>query len=54
MYVKENQIQLSVLLNTNITGIAFIDEAIVRHVYKVIQIFLIKLAKPKPLQEFDS
>ena len=51
---RTNKIKITSLLDTGATGIAFINLAIVRHVYDVLQISFIQLAKPKPIRGFDG
>ena len=41
-------------LDTEATGITFIDVAMMRHVCKMLQISFIPLAKPKPVRGFDG
>ena len=49
-----NEINTTSLLDTGATGIAFINLVMACHVCDVLQISFIKLAKPKPIREFDS
>ena len=51
---RMNEIKTTSLLDTEATGIAFIDLAMACHVCEVLQIFFIQLAKLKPIREFDS
>ena len=51
---NRGQIQTRSLLDTGATGIAFIDEEMARNVCHVLEIFIIPLAKPKPLKGFDG
>ena len=51
---RMNKIKTTSLLDTEATGIAFIDMAMARHVCDVLQISFIQLAKLKPIREFDG
>ena len=51
---RMNEIKTTSLLDTGATGIIFIDLAIAHHVYDVLQISFIQLAKPKLIKRFDS
>ena len=51
---RMNKIKTTSLLDTETTGIAFIDLAMARHVCDVLQIFFIQLAKLKPIRKFDG
>ena len=51
---RKHQIHLTSLFDTGVTGIAFVDIAMTRHVCKVLQISFIPLAKPKPVRGFDG
>ena len=56
LYILGNrkQIQLTSLLDTGATGIAFVDKAMARTICEALEISLIRLSKPKPLKGFDS
>ena len=49
-----NEIKITFLLDTGATNIVFIDLAMARHMYDVLQISFIQLAKLKPIRGFDS
>ena len=49
-----SEISTHFLLDTGATRVAFIDEAIARHVCNVLKISILPLAKPKPLKGFDG
>lgn len=51
---NKNKIETVILLDTDVTGVAFIDKAMARYVCDVLQIFFIQLAKPKPIKKFDD
>ena len=51
---RMNEIKITSLLDTGATGIAFIDLTMARHVYDVLKISFIQLAKLKPIKRFDS
>ena len=51
---SKKTIQLIFLLDTSASGIVFIDKAIVWTICEVLEISLIKLAKPKLLKRFDN
>lgn len=51
---SKKQIQLIFLLDTNTISIAFINESMARTVCKILKNLFLELAKPKPLQKFDS
>ena len=56
LYILESkkQIQLIFLLDTDATGIAFIDKAMTCTVCEALKISFIKLAKLKQFKKFDS
>ena len=49
-----NKIKTTFLLNTGATDIAFIDLEMTCHVYDVLKIFFIQLAKSKLIRGFDG
>ena len=51
---SESEISTHSLLDTGATGVVFIDEAMARHVFNVLNISIFPLAKPKPLKGFDG
>ena len=51
---RMNEIKTTSLLDTEATGITFIDLAMAHHVCDVLQISFIQLAKPKPIRGFDG
>ena len=51
---RMNEIKTTSLLNTEATGIAFIDLEMARHVCDVQKISFIQLAKPKPIKRFNG
>ena len=51
---SESEISTHFLLNTGATGVAFIDEAMARHISDVLKILFLPLAKPKPLKGFNE
>ena len=51
---KKNGIIFTSLLDTDSTGIAFINKKIICHICKLLQISFVKLNKPKLLKKFDS
>ena len=51
---NSSEISTHSLLDTGATGVAFIDEAMARHVCNVLKISFLPLAKPKPLKGFDG
>ena len=48
------QIETHSLLDTSATGVAFINEAMARHVCEVLKISILLLSKPKPLKRFNG
>lgn len=48
------EIQAHTLLDTGVTGIAFVDKKMAHYICKVLQILFIKLAKLKPIKGFDG
>ena len=48
------EIQARILLDTGATGIAFVDKKIAHYICEILQISFIKLAKLKPIKEFNS
>ena len=51
---NDNEISSHSLLDTGATGVAFIDEAMARHVCNVLKISFLPLSKLKPLKGFDK
>ena len=51
---SKNEISTRSLLDTGATGVAFIDKAMARHVFDVLKISILPLARPKPLKSFDG
>ena len=51
---NDNEISSHSLLDTGATGVAFIDEAMARHVCNVLKISFLPLSKLKPLKGFDG
>ena len=51
---RMNEIKITCLLDTEATGIVFIDLAMARYVCDVLQISFIQLAKLKPIKRFDG
>ena len=51
---NSSKISTHSLLDTGATGVAFIDEAMARHVCNVLKISILPLTKPKPLKGFDG
>ena len=51
---NQGEIQTCTLLDTGTTGIAFVNKKIVRYIYEILQISFIKLAKSKPIKEFND